>query len=361
MIAIGIALSALVWIGSGVLFQADEKKGPQENIASSVAAEEGSSENIMEVRVRNLSAEIVHDSISITGKTLASRKLHIRAETDGQIVQILVEKGTLVQSGQPIAKLELRDRAARVQEAQQLLKQREIQYKAAKELALKGFNSRVRLAEAQAQLESAKATLKEMRVDLDKTTIKAPFDGILNEQFVEVGDYVSKGTEVFAFVDLDPIEVEGFLTEGQVAHIHLGDKARAQLLGGEQMEGEITYISSVADSDARTFPVEISIPNPGHTIKEGLTAEIRISMEEKRAYKISPSILSLADNGQIGVKIVDENDRVQFKPVALLKDTPEHLWITGLPPSVRIITVGQEFVLSGQKVKPVLSEDDGLL
>lgn len=84
-------------------------------------------------------------------------------------------------------------------------------------------------------------------------------------------------------------------------------------------------------------------------------------MEEKRAYKISPSILSLADNGQIGVKIVDENDRVQFKPVALLKDTPEHLWITGLPPSVRIITVGQEFVLSGQKVKPVLSEDDGLL
>lgn len=195
----------------------------------------------MEVRVRNLSAEIVHDSISITGKTLASRKLHIRAETDGQIVQILVEKGTLVQSGQPIAKLELRDRAARVQEAQQLLKQREIQYKAAKELALKGFNSRVRLAEAQAQLESAKATLKEMRVDLDKTTIKAPFDGILNEQFVEVGDYVSKGTEVFAFVDLDPIEVEGFLTEGQVAHIHLGDKARAQLLGGEQMEGNHLY------------------------------------------------------------------------------------------------------------------------
>ena len=361
-IAVTIALLALIWIGSGFLYPSNHKASAEEAAPDPEKKEDSSqTDKLVEVRVRWISAEIVQDEVMVTGKTRASRKLDIRAETNGQVVKILVEKGSLVKSGRPIARLELRDRVALVREAEQLLAQRKIQYQAEEKLVKRGFNSRVRLAEAQAQLSSAKAQLKQVQVDLNKTTIRAPFTGILNGQFVEVGDYVSKENAVFSFVDLDPVEVEGFLTESQVVQVTRGKEAQVRLLNGEVLSGKITYISSVADTSTRTFPIEVTLANSDHSIREGLTANIQIPVQEKSAHKISPSILSLADNGQIGVKIVDDDDVVQFRPVVLLKDTPNYLWITGLPTKVQIITVGQEFVVSGQKVKPVAAEGVGLL
>lgn len=360
LIAIGISLAATLWILSGVFFGGDEPP-PAEQAGQTSPAQESQAEKIAEVRVRTMRAEPMQDDIRVTGKTLASRKLDIRAETDGQIVKLLAQEGDKVAEGQEIAKIELGDRQARVEEASQLVAQREIQHRAAEELAEKGFNSRVRLAEARAQLEAARAQLKQVRFDLGKTVIKAPFDGVISRQHVEVGDYVSKGNEIFSFVDLDPVEIEGFLTEGQVVAVNAGSPARASILNGQTVEGTIKYVAPAADPETRTFRTLIAAANPDHSIKEGLTADMIIPLEEKQAYKISPSILSLTDDGTVGVKIVDDNNQVQFIAVQMLRDTPEYLWIGGLPEEVRMITVGQEFVLPGQTVKPVDADGDGLL
>ena len=92
------------------------------------------------------------------------------------------------------------------------------------------------------------------------------------------------------------------------------------------------------------------------SIKEGLTAKILVPYKKDKAFRVSPSVLSLADNGTVGVKIVNAQNIVEFKPVQLLKDTPDYLWLKGikdLPDTIRLITVGQEFVISGQEVKPI--------
>ena len=351
-IALFISVLAVLWIASGVVSGDDQK--PQ-------VEEEKSGETLVQVRVRESIAQPMQDEVSLTGHTRASRKIDISAETAGQVKELLAEKGEAVKEGQVIAKIEIRDRAARVQEAEQLVNQRNIQYKAAKELASKGFNSQVRLAEARAQLESARAQLKEARVDLAKVEIKAPFDGVINDQYIEVGDYLSVGDKVFSFVDLDPVEVAGFLTESQVVQVQLGGEATAKLLTDLAVNGKVTYIAPVANTETRTFPVEIQVPNPENKIREGLTAEITIPLAEHAAHKISPSILSLADDGTVGVKTVDENNIVQFTKVKLLKDTADHLWVDGLPEKVRLITVGQDFVLPGQSVEAVPADGDSLL
>lgn len=359
IIAVFIALAAVIWIGSGFIGdsadQEAEAAGMHENVP------ETGHDGLIQVRIRESSAQTMRDEVIVTGRTRASRKVEIRAETDGQVVKLLSEKGDVVKEGQVIAKLELRDRAARVSEAQQLVNQRNIQYKAAKELASKGFNSQVRLAEARAELEASRAQLKHARVDLTKINIKAPFDGVISDQFIEIGDYLSVGDPVFSFVDLDPIEVEGFLTENQVVQVQVGYDAVAELLSDRSVKGTLTYIASVANAQTRTFQVEMQADNETHEIKEGLTAEIKIPLAARLAHKISPSILSLADDGTIGIKTVDENNIVRFTKVKLLKDTTNHLWVGGLPDQVRIITVGQDFVVPGQTVDPVEGKGDGLL
>lgn len=352
LIAIVISVVAVLWIMSGLGGDTE-----QTDIATEQVGATQEVQDIAEVRVRDMNAQPMEDKIEVTGRTLASRKISLRAETDGQIIKIMVDKGQVVKKDQILAKLELRDRAARVLDAEQTLNQRQIQYNAAKELTEKGFNSRVRLAEARAQLESAKSQLKQARVELSNINLKAPFDAVINDQMVEIGDYVSKGDAMFDLVDLDPIEIRGFLTEKQMEYVTEGSKAVAELLRGERIEGQITFIAAAADADTRTFEMEMTLPNADHKIKEGLTAKINIPIRETSAYKISPSILSLADDGTVGVKIVNADNKVEFKPIKLLKDTPEYLWVGGLPQSVRVIIVGQEFVIPGQTVKPVVAEE----
>lgn len=359
-IAVVIAILATLWILTGVL----GSKDPANNVVSAESQpfEQGLNQaDIAEVRVQDLIAQPMEDTVEVTGRTQASRQISLRAETEGQISSIQVEKGVLVKKGQILAKLEMQDRAANVLEAEQLLNQRQIQYNAAKELAEKGFNSRVRLAEARAQLESARAQLKQARVELSNIMIKAPFDAVVNDQMVEVGDYVSKGNDLFDLVDLDPIEIVGFLTEKQMENVEEGMQAEVELLRGEKLIGDISFIASAADPQTRTFKMEMTLANAEHAIKEGLTAKILVPIKEANAYKISPSILSLADDGTVGVKIVNADNIVEFKPIRLLKDTPEYLWIGGLPETVRIITVGQEFVIPGQTVKPVAGAGNSLL
>ncbi len=354
-IAVIISILAVGWILSGVLGQ--DKTDADSDTNRAEAPAEIKAEKIPEVQVEDLNFQLLKDNVIVTGRTQASRKVNLSAEISGQIASIIVEKGGMVKRGDVIAKLGLQDRSARVAEAEQLLNQRQIQYTAAKDLSEKGFNSKVRLAEARAQLEAARAQLKQARVTLSNINIKAPFDGVVNDQMVELGDFVSAGSQVVGVVDLDPVEISGFLTEKELIGVKQGSPANIILLDGRIISGEISYIASVADNQTRTFEMEVSIPNPDHSIKEGLTAKIDIPLDEVKAYKISPSILSLSDNGSIGVKILDENNAVKFVPVNLLKDTPEYLWVGGLPDQIRLIIVGQEFVLDGQTVKPIVKNN----
>ena len=351
-----IALVALLWILSGVMFP-----GPAEEPAQKTAAQKDVAPKIVEVRVRMLSAEPFANDVIVTGRSRASRTVEIKAETDGRIAALLKEKGQPVEDGETLAKLELRDRAARLKETKQRLSQRQIEYNAAQKLAGKGFNSKIKLSQARANLETARSELKNAEVTLGKTKIISPFEGLIYEQAIEIGDFVSVGDKLFTLVDLDPIELIAFVSERNIAEITLGQKTTAQFLDGQIIEGKVSYIAPVSDEKTRTFRVEISASNAAFSIKEGMTANVSLPTPPQQAHKISPSVLSLNDSGQIGVKIVNDKNEVVFEPVVILADTPEHMWVGGLPDKIRLITVGQDFVSGGQIVKPVKAEGDGLL
>ena len=354
-IAAGISVVALIWILTGIFFS-----GSGGNDKGSVAGTSSTTKDA-EVRVRDIVAQPYANDIVVTGRTNASRTVEIKAKTKGQIQVLLKEKGARVEELEVIARIELSDREAKVIEAKQRFVQRQIEYDAAKSLEDEGFNSKVTLTRSLADLETARAELTKAIIAQENTNVKVPFKGLIYDQVIEVGDYVSVSDTMFTIVDMDPIELVVFISERNISNIRLGQEASAGFYNGDTVKGNVSYIAPVADPTTRTFRVEISTPNPDYSIKDGLTAKVRISTERKKAHKISPSVLSLNDVGQIGVKVVGAQNKVQFVPVTILSDTSDHMWILGLPDNVRLITVGQDFVSHGQTVRPVVADGDGLL
>lgn len=339
--AIVIAVVAVLWIGSGLLSSGDAAQEPKT---------QNREEKTASVRSVVSKAEEFTNVIIVTGRTQAFRSSDIAAEVDGRVTNTDIPEGSVVLKGDVILTLAEDDRRAIYNQALASLEKAEIEYNASKKLKQKQFNSDIQLATAKSNLEAAKAAVEQARINLANVTIKAPYDGLFETRIVDVGDYVKAGDQVATFVDLDPIKISGFVTEKQIPHLHVGAHAKVELLDGRKLDAYISYLASSANESTRTFAIELEADNPDMKVIEGLTAKIHLETETYQAHKISPSILTLDDAGVVGVKVLDEKDIVHFKPVEILSDKEDGMWITGLKQEERLITLGQEFVIDGQHV-----------
>jgi membrane fusion protein, multidrug efflux system len=312
---------------------------------------------LVSVRVRAVAARVRNDALVVNGRTEESRKVTLRAETAGPVIAVPAVEGRTLNAGDVVARQSVEDRNARLAEATALVKQREIEFRAATELAKKGFRSDTKLAEARAQLDAARASTESMRIDLSRTTIEAPFCGVMETRYVEKGDYVKACDNVAKIVDLDPVLAVGYASERDVGAISIGEPGQVTFIDGKTATGKIRFIASVADTETRSFRIELEIPNPDYRIRAGLTGKLTLPLPPVRAYVVSPAVLTLADDGRIGVRIVDENDIVRFTPVSILGEAADGFWISGLRDGDRLITIGHEYVRAGQKVRPVPETD----
>ncbi len=350
-VAAALAVVAAGWILSGQLPGDARTEGNDETVAVPAAGPPARAP--MRVQVATLQAKPRRSDVVVSGRTEPSRTVELRAETYGRVVEIYARRGQSVKKGDVLGRLAVEDRSAKLAEAAALLRQREVEFNAASELRGKGFRSETSLAAAQAQLDAARAVVEQMQIDMANTKLRAPFDGVLDAGHVELGDFVQIGDAAGTIVDLDPILAVGHVSEREVGLLEEGTMGTATLIDGQTIEGIISFISSVADPVTRTYRVELEVPNADNRIRAGLTAEIAIGVRQEMAHLVSPSILTLADDGVIGVQTVSAEDRVVFMPVRLLADSIEGVWLGGLPPIVRIITVGQDFVVPGQLVEPI--------
>ena len=305
------------------------------------------------VRVAVLHAEPVSRTIVLHGRTEPARAVTLRAELDGRVVAIGVERGARVAEGDEVARLDPRDLEARRREARALIRQREMQFKAATKLSARNYQTESALAGAEAGLESARATLARVEVDLANTRLLAPFAGRLDQRMVEIGDYVNDGSAIGRILQEDPILMVGHVTQQNRHHVTLGGSGEAHLITGRTVSGHVRYVAAESDGTTRTFRVEIEVPNPDGAILSGISAEIRIATAATAAHLVSPALLALDGQGRLGVKGVGDDGVVAFHPVEIVRADDDGIWVSGLPDPVRVITVGHGFVHPGQRVEAV--------
>jgi multidrug efflux system membrane fusion protein len=342
----GIAIAITAWILTGQVGGDDD--------TDTVAANQETEANIRtSVRVRTQTAMEVTRTITINGKTAPARTVELNAETDGRVVAIGVERGERLDRGQVIVRLDERDRHARLSQAQAIVKQRELEYAARDKLMNDSYVSEAQLQEAAALLETARAELARAEMDIAQMTIRAPFDGALQDRMVEIGDYVKTGDPVATFVDERKLIISANVSEFDAHHVAKGHAGSARLATGELVEGTIRYIAPVADEATRTFTVELEVDNAAGNYRGGMTAELMIPAETIFAHKISPSLLTLDSEGTLGIKTVNESGQVEFHPADIAMSSSDGVWIAGLPHSASIITVGQGFVNAGAQVNSI--------
>ena len=302
--------------------------------------------------------KIYNDSYSrkliFRGYTEHSRSVTLKSQVDGKISSINFKKGVHVKAGKKLLLIDPEDKVAKVKEMEALLDQRKKEYKIANDLFKKGFRSELNLSKARVNFETALAKFEKSQVELNNTEIIVPFDSFLDESFVELGDYLKKGDEIVKVVDLNPIFFTATVNEKDIGYVFIGQKGIVKLTNGTISKGKINYISAISDKQTRKFKIQMEINNNNLKILSGLTGEIQMKLKPESSYFIPSSIVTLNENGELGVKFI-QNGTVKFKQVNILSDTGSGFWIKSFEDleEIDIITLGQEYVLDGEEVNVV--------
>lgn len=349
-----IAALLSIWLFSGQINSAPVEIDPSIAEQNRADVEVGSDAIPTRVRAQKVRAVEKIRYASIRGKTQNKRTVVARAEIVGRVVDRRVERGDAVTADSVLCELSVEDRQSAFVEAKQIVNQARIDYQGALELQAKGFNSESAIAAAKARLATAAAQLKRKELAIEKILVRAPFDGIVEDVHMEIGDYVNPGQSCATIVDLNPMLMVGRVSEKAVLELQLGELASGKLADGRLVAGPVTFIGQQSDPQTRTYAVEIQLDNSDRSLRSGITAEIKIPVDRVLAQRVSPALFALDDRGEIGIRVLDENNIVHFHNVEIITDDADGVWVTGLPNETTLITVGQEMVVAGERVDPDL-------
>ena len=311
------------------------------------------------VVVKKLQKESFTKTLKFSGFSEASRIVIIKSQVEGKVSSKSFEKGKFYKAGSQLVLIDPEDKIARLKEMEALLNQRKKEYEVAEKLFKKGFRSEVKLSESRTNFENALALYEKSQVEFNNTKILIPFDSTIEDSFIELGDYVKKGDKIAKIVDLDPIFVKVNVTENVINNLKL-NQTTSIIIADKSYEGLISYISKTSDPLTRNFRVEIKINNKQKQIISGLSSEARINLSKEDAYFIPSSLISLDDQGKIGIKVVQEK-KVLFLTIDIISDTGNGYWVNSNSKKnledYMLITQGHEYVMEGENVVIKNSDD----
>lgn len=362
IIAAGVLVLVLtLWMVSG-LFKSSNTDESEHSSGETSQADQTDSvterdNDTTKVQVEIANLESRSREIVLQGQLEPARVLDIKAETSSTIETLAVSKGQRVETNDVLVTLAINGRNDDLTEANAQVRYAQGEQRAAAQLLQQGLQSEVRSQQTAAALATAVAQRNRITRDIENTKILAPFAGIINSLPMEIGDLVSHGTVIAQLIDDSSFRVTAQVAQLAVSELNIGQTVTLELITGQELEGTLTFVSSMANSQTRSFTVEAEVKNPGDKVSAGVSASLKIPVETVESVFLTPSALSLGDRGELGVKLVDDDNTVEFVPVKLLSTTIDGAWVTGIPAGSQIITLGQAFVAIGEKVDPVLAVD----
>lgn len=351
-----VLIASAIWIFTGE-FSSVGSSASDDQASTTVAARQAADEAanpraLQTVGVAKIPSLDHARSVRISGITQADKKIEISARTTGIISELFIKQGDVVNEGDLILTLAPEGRDVALASAQQTLEQAQIDLNAKEQLVERGTLGKLTLDQAKSTLSAAKSQVESAKAELERLNIVAAFDGVIDALMVEEGGSVQPGTPVATLISLDPIIGVGEVNESDLGIVTIGKQADLRLVTGETVSGTIRYVSREAQPNTRTYTVEIEVPNPDLAIPSGMTTEVILRGEAVLATPVPRSIVTLGNTGELGIRSLDEEDKVVFHPIDIVDDSTGALILGGIPKDVRIIVSGQNLVTEGQKVEP---------
>ncbi len=287
------------------------------------------------------------------GTTEPYREVNLDAQISGRIKKIRVREGDFVRQGDILFTLYDDDRTNKLMSARAEVALRKMQYIAAQKLEAKKFTSPISLATAYNNLEKANLGLKKAELNYARLKVAAPFDGVVNKIFVEPNAILSDSMmdlKLCRIVALSPLFVTIEVPERAYEQLRSLKTVYVRLADNREIEGEIVFVSSVANEKTKTFKVKIQINNSDLMLPAGMSVSVVLPLTFSNVHEISPSWIALSGEGVAGIMAI-VSEKTRFMPVQIVRATKSTFFVTGLPSQLRIITLGQNVIQDGTGVR----------
>jgi membrane fusion protein, multidrug efflux system len=318
------------------------------------------------VTVAEAKSEVIPNLLTAVGELVAVHQVNVTSDVSGRITDILFTAGTSVKAGSPLVQMfdapeqaDLANFRAQQKVAQQALDR-------AQTLAARQFGPQATVDQTQAVFNQTTAGIARTEAVISQKLVRAPFDGDLGVRHVEIGQYLTAGTQIVTLTDLSALYANFTTTEKDSATLKVGQTVRVAVdaYPGKTFEGKITTIEPQINSDTRNIRVQATIANPDHILKPGMFATTTVVLPDKPAVITVPetavdytlygdSVYLITekknDDGSTGLTsvrtFVRTGDRVDGRAVIT----------SGLKAGDRVVAVGQLKLQSGSSV--VISTD----
>ncbi len=353
-LAIAVVVSLGLWMASGSDTTANE------SVKTDKSEEQ---KKLMKVSVLASRISSVQKFVTVQGQVEAKRTVDVKVEVDGRVSQLPVEEGQRIEKGQSMVVLSADYRLKQLSQAKAVLRQRNSDYAASRKLKKRGLLAENRLIADQAAVQTARAQLAIIQHEVDSAKVLSPFAGVLNERNVEMGDYLQKGNSVGVLVDDTELKVSGQVPQQSVAGLQLNEAVEISLSNGTTAFGNLSFISRVANSQTRSYRVEVTLENPELKRLIGLTASLKLPLGTVQGHLLPNSVLGLDSEGDLEVKLLDADNKVKTAKVTIIRTAKSGFWLAGLAKDITVITQGKDFVSENQEVEPIkdtqnLTSDD---
>jgi multidrug efflux system membrane fusion protein len=313
------------------------------------------------VTVSEAKSEVVPNLLTAVGDLAAVHQVNVTSDVSGRITEILFTAGTEVKAGSPLIQLFDAPEQADLASFRAQATVAQLSLDRAKQLASRQFGPQATVDTTQAAFDQANAGIARTQAIISQKLVRAPFDGELGVRHVEVGQYLTAGTQIVSLTDLSAVYANFTTTEKESATLKVGQTVRVVVdaYPGRKFEGKITTIEPQINTDTRNIRIQATIDNPDRILKPGMFATTTVVLPDKPAVITVPETAvdytlygdsvylikeTKADDGKTSLTVertfVRTGDRVDGRVVIA----------SGLKAGDRVVAVGQLKLQSGSAV-----------
>jgi membrane fusion protein, multidrug efflux system len=279
----------------------------------------------------------------------------VRPEIAGRIAEFKFDEGQRVKKGDPLVLLDDTVWRAAVEQAQAALWLAQSNYARAVDLLNRKAGTTKARDEAMAELRADQASLELAKARLDKTVLKAPFDGVVGLRKASVGDFIDVGKDIVNLEQIDPLKVDFRVAEVYVGAVKPGQNLQlgVDAFAGDRFDGEVYAIDPLIDESGRSILLRARLPNQDGRLRPGMFARISLVLNEREdAIQVPEQALVPQGQDQFVFKVVDGKAAFTKVKVGIRRDGMAEI-VEGLSPGDQVVTAGQLKIRDGAPVKAV--------
>lgn len=315
---------------------------------------------IINVEVTEVGLGDFTDYIRVIGQTEALFDVVVSAEETGAVREIVIPKGSFVNEGDTIIRLDNSILLALMEELVASANLAREQFERRRQLwEVDSLGSEISYLQAKYRSEIADARVLQMQTRLEGTIIYAPVSGVFDEQFVELGEMASVGTPVVRVVSVSRLKIVAGVPERYARFVHVGDRARVkfEIFPEETHFGRISYVGASVNEFNRTFPIEVVMDNPRGIIKPHMVADIQMTRQNLTGVVTVAQEVVIRTATGYKVFVVHEENGDFFshaRPVTLGDSYDNQVVIEdGLEVGDVLVTLGAQLVDDGSRINIV--------